>query len=226
MIIKTRKIRLAAVFLVAASLIQPVASFAQQRDRHDEHKYYRYQDHPHFGLHVSLIPDGFITVVAGGAQYYYYDGLYYNRLGREYVLVTPPIGAVVRSIPPDYRAIVINGVTYYSDNGMYYVYTPYGYQVVPAPVTVVQAPPLLPVVAQPVQIQAVSPAIPHAMPQAATQVAPQAPERETVTINVPNSDGSFIPITLLKSNNGYTGPQGEYYEGHPTVAQLKALYGK
>jgi hypothetical protein len=53
----------------------------------------------------------------------------------------------------------------------------------------------------------------------------QIPSGETVTINIPNSNGSYTSVTLVKNNNGYTGPQGEYYPGRPTVEQLKALYG-
>jgi len=48
----------------------------------------------------------------------------------------------------------------------------------------------------------------------------------TTTINVPNSNGSYTPVTLVKRNNGFVGPQGEYYPGNPTVEQLRALYGK
>ncbi len=48
----------------------------------------------------------------------------------------------------------------------------------------------------------------------------------TITINVPNSNGSYTSVTLVKRDNGYLGPQGEYYPDHPTVDQLKALYGK
>lgn len=51
------------------------------------------------------------------------------------------------------------------------------------------------------------------------------PERETVTIYVPNIRGGYTPITLVKRANGYYGPQGEYYPSHPTVEQLRALYG-
>jgi hypothetical protein len=47
-----------------------------------------------------------------------------------------------------------------------------------------------------------------------------------VTVNVPNTNGSFTPVTLIKQKDGYIGPQGEYYPGNPTVDQLKVLYGK
>jgi len=55
--------------------------------------------------------------------------------------------------------------------------------------------------------------------------APVSPDG-TVTINIPNSDGSYTVVKLVKHDDGYTGPQGEYYSGHPTVEQLKVLYGK
>jgi hypothetical protein len=48
---------------------------------------------------------------------------------------------------------------------------------------------------------------------------------DTATINVPTSKGGFTPVRLVKHKNGYIGPQGEFYTGHPTVAALKALYG-
>ncbi len=73
------------------------------------------------------------------------------------------------------------------------------------------------------------------VPSHTTEVVVVAPPvvvqpRETsccsVTINVPNSNGSYTPVTLVKQGDGYVGPQGEYYPNHPTVEQLKVLYGK
>jgi hypothetical protein len=49
---------------------------------------------------------------------------------------------------------------------------------------------------------------------------------ESVVINIPNSNGSYTQVTLTKSGDGYVGPQGEYYTGHPTVEELKVLYGE
>ena len=45
------------------------------------------------------------------------------------------------------------------------------------------------------------------------------------TVSIPNSNGTFTAVKLTKHGKGYLGPQGEFYIGHPTVAQLKALYG-
>jgi len=49
---------------------------------------------------------------------------------------------------------------------------------------------------------------------------------DKMTVNVPNSNGSFTPVELIRSGNGYIGPQGEYYPANPTVNQLKVLYGR
>ena len=49
---------------------------------------------------------------------------------------------------------------------------------------------------------------------------------DTVTINVPKADGGYTAVKLIKHEKGYVGPQGEFYPDNPTVAQLKALYGK
>ena len=59
----------------------------------------------------------------------------------------------------------------------------------------------------------------------------QAPQPETfaggtMVINVPNSNGSYTPVTLTRTTNGYIGPQGEYYPAAPTMDQLRALYGR
>jgi hypothetical protein len=59
----------------------------------------------------------------------------------------------------------------------------------------------------------------------AVTAQPKPESKDTATITIPNSKGGFTPVRLVKHNNGYLGPQGEFYAGHPTVDQLKALYG-
>jgi len=56
-------------------------------------------------------------------------------------------------------------------------------------------------------------------------VQPQSGIPETSTVNIPNSRGGYTSVTLRRSGNGYVGPQGEYYQNHPSVEQLKAMYG-
>ena len=66
--------------------------------------------------------------------------------------------------------------------------------------------------------------------QPAPVVVSQAPTTtyagDTVTVNVPNTNGGYTSVVLKRSGNGYVGPQGEYYDQVPSVYQLKAMYGK
>lgn len=199
MLIKTK----ISVFLIGLALLtEPSLSFAGHRDRGRGH-YYRYHDHPHFGLHVPFLPEICFSLMVGGLMYYYYDGLYYRRFDRDYVVVEPPAGAIVRVVPGDFKSVVINGVTYYTDNGMYYIYTPQGYQIVPAPVVVTPALPVSPMVI--------------------TQTPSQ---EESFTLNIPNDKSGYVSVIIKRSGNGFVGPQGEYYPEFPKVSQLKVMYAK
>lgn len=109
---------------------------------------------------------------------------------------SPHVGAVVRVLPHGHTTFVVRGSTFHYYDRVYYAPCPTGYVVVQPPV----------VVAQPYG---------RAMPAG-----------EPVVINVPNSNGSYTSITIVKSGEGYVGPQGEYYPDNPTVEQLRALYGK
>lgn len=53
----------------------------------------------------------------------------------------------------------------------------------------------------------------------------QTASSDTLTIGVPNVKGGFTSVKLVKYGNGYIGPQGEFYAGHPSLDELKALYG-
>ena len=198
------KVRVSIIALALVLSLPAGMSFANRRDRHEDRHYYHYHDHPRYGLQVPFIPDDCYAVRADRSRYYYYDGLYYSRRSVDYVLVAPPIGAIVRSVPPDYQAVVINGVTYYTDNGTYYIYTRNGYQVVLRP----------------------APSVPVVAVQPAPAVTAQPVPDDPFTVNVPNDKGGYTPVVIKRSGNGFTGPQGEFYPEFPKVAQLKSMYGK
>lgn len=148
---KTKKItiRISMMFLALGLIALPQLSYADwgvkvhvgdsgtrqyERDR-DEHSFYRWHDHPRWGVHTHFLPEGYVTVGSGWHRYYYYDGLYYTYVGGDYVLVSPPVGVYVNVIPPDFQPVIISGRTYYTDNGVYYILTRHhGYKVVRAPV--------------------------------------------------------------------------------------------
>jgi hypothetical protein len=109
-------------------------------------------------------------------------------------------GTFLPYLPYDYTIVVVGDDTYYYYDGTYF--RPYsdGFIVVQEPTEVTQPEePKTPV---------------------------QQKSSDTMSINVPTSKGDFCAVKLVKHKNGYIGPQGEYYDGHPTVDQLKVLYGK
>lgn len=178
-------------------------SFGGPGYHHDDHQFYRWHEHPHYGLHLHFLPHGYFTVRVGWHTYYYYDGLYYNYVGGDYIIVNPPVGAYVSVIPSDFQPVIINGRTYYTDSGIYYILTRHhGYKVVAAPV----------VYAQPQQVVVTQPYVNGG--------------QDTFPVNVPNNSGGYITVVIKRSGNGYVGPQGEFYAQFPAVSQLKAMYAK
>ena len=142
------------------------------------------------------------VVVVGRERYNYRDGRFFRPswFGFEFLLSTPPFGAIVMSLPIGHHTVLIGGAQYYHYNNVYYKPCPSGYIVVPQPVVVANP---APVFSAPAQVPG-----------------------QTVTINVPNYNGSYTSITLVRRGSGYVGPQGEYYPDHPTVEQLRVLYGR
>lgn len=43
-------------------------------------------------------------------------------------------------------------------------------------------------------------------------------------VQVPNSNGSYTPVTIEQYSDHYRGPKGEYYNYQPSVSQLRKLY--
>ena len=150
---------------------------------------------------ARTLPPKHDVVMLRGARYHYYNGNFYRPGPFGFFMVMPPIGAIVTVLPASHRTIIFGGISYYSYENVYYTDCPDGYVVVPAPANIVVAP-------------------------APTETGTATPPGQSITINVPNSNGSFTPVKLVKYQGGYIGPQGEYYPSNPTVDQLRVLYGK
>jgi hypothetical protein len=139
-------------------------------------------------------------------RYRYHGGRFYRPTWFglfEVAIGAPPIGAIFTVLPAGHRTIVVRGTPYYYYDNIYFTACPSGYIVVPAP----------------------GPTS-NVIVTSSNLSQPRKICDETVTINVPNSNGSYTPVTLVKQKDGYVGPQGEYYPGHPTIEQLKILYGR
>jgi len=142
-----------------------------------------------------------------GERFHYREGHWYRRGWFGFDILSPAltIGAVVEALPYGYATVTVGGVPYYRYEGVYYRHYPEGYMVVPTPTPVV--------------------VVQEQKPVTVGVVVPQSESSEAVVINVPDAHGGYTPVKLIKHKGGYVGPQGEYYD-HPTVKQLKVLYGK
>lgn len=130
---KRNVIKIFVVVLAVVVLSPPRQAYAWfGEERHD-----RFHHDRHYHTHGDIVfglPSGFISISLGGLRYYYCDGAFYRRSLFSYVVVSPPVGAVITTLPPYEQMVVINGVTYYVSDGIYYQYTPRGYVVVTQPV--------------------------------------------------------------------------------------------
>lgn len=119
-------------FLVLGLLIplgQPSYAGLGKQPAYRSHRPYT-QD----GKDEIVLPTKFVSIVIDGSQYYYCDGVFYRRGLYKYVVVEPPVGAVVPALPLGYETIKINNMTYYRYQGVYYqLVIPAGYAVVPPP---------------------------------------------------------------------------------------------
>lgn len=152
------------------------------------------------------------VTVYRGHRYDYHEGRFYRPsfFGFSFNWVIPPIGARVTYLPYGHRTIYIGGARYYEyDNVYYQPYSNRGYIVVPRPV---------------VRYEYISPNVVYV--PATVPAQSQVGERETVTINVPTHSGGSTAITLLRTSDGFVGPQGEFYTSLPTAEQLRVRYGK
>jgi hypothetical protein len=148
-------------------------------------------------------PRGYVSLELRGARFFYHHGLFFRRINSGLVIVAPPIGVVVPFLPIGYVTLRFGGWDYYYMDGVYYRPCPSGYLTVPESEV-------------------------ENLKQKANMKTEELARDATgyYTVNIPNSDGTFIAVKLRKSGAGYIGPQGEYYGEHPTVEQLKVLYGK
>jgi hypothetical protein len=189
------------VLSVSALLIAPAQAQADWRSGRHFSREHRGFHRPHVGA-VVVLPLGAYPVAVDDSMYYYSHGVYYKGTPRGYVMVPAPIGAVVPELPDDHKTVVIDGITYHEYGGVYYKGGPAGYVVVP--------------VYQGETASALAKATPG-----------EAVSEHSIIVNVPNKNGSYMPVTLQRASNGtYIGPQGEVYPTLPDTRQLQSMYGK
>lgn len=212
------KMALVAPVLVAALSWQATPANAWRWERRHPRPFYTPHFVPH-GRFVERLPDKHVRIIVGGLEYFFWEGMFYQMREHRYVVVPAPVGAVVTTIPSECQPVVVDGVPYYTVNETTYKSVPSGYQVVPPP------PPIAATITEP------EPEVP-AGASTSVEVASTGHETQAVgsenefTINIPNAKGGYTAVTLRRSGQGFTGPQGEYYPEFPRIDQLKVMYGK
>lgn len=117
-------------------------------DGERSHSYFWFGYHP--GMFINTLPPDYSQIYVGGNPYYYDQGVYYQTGPSGYVVVTPPLGAIVPQLPPGAAPIPYGPTVYYYAAGAFYVQQPQGFTVVAPPpgIAITELPPN----AQPVSI--------------------------------------------------------------------------
>jgi hypothetical protein len=144
----------------------------------------------------------------------YHDHNYYRYHHR------PHYGLRVSYLPSNCTTIWSGGARYSYCDGYYYRKEIRDYVVVEPPVTTVITAPVTYVQQEPLVAKPVGSTVNSSTAVTASE------DDQYFTVNIPNTKGGYTQVTVKRSGEGFVGPQGEYYNTFPPVAQLKAMYVK
>jgi len=136
-------ISLAAACILAPDLRADWGS-ARNNNREAEHRRASHSAGFDPGMVLRVLPVGYVQTSVGGTGYYYYGGVFFRpTTDGTYIVVAPPVGAIVPQLPNGAQAIVLGSDTYYYGGGAFYLQQPTGFAVVEAPLglTVADLPP-------------------------------------------------------------------------------------
>jgi len=138
-----------ASVVVALALVGG-AAFAEphEGERHEHMDARHAHNHAYLdrGVVVHEVPRDARVVRFGHERYWYHGGVWYRAEGPGFVVIAPPVGAVVEVLPPFYTTVMVAGRPYYYANDTYYLYSDaaQGFQVVDPPPGVEAAAPMPP----------------------------------------------------------------------------------
>ncbi len=177
-------------------IIQSTGALAKKPFGRHLNKILRGSIRSHYNKKVYL-PKSAKLISFGDENYFYHAGIFHKKALSGYVVVSAPIGAFILSLPIGYKTVIVSETPYYIYNDTYYVKEGKRFVVI------------------------------DEIPSEATVVLkPKETPKDSFVVNIPNSNGSYTPVTIKKSSKGFVGPQGEYYTKFPDVEQLKVMYGK
>ncbi|MHB8813889.1 MAG: DUF6515 family protein [Steroidobacteraceae bacterium] len=174
----------------AEDQILPYGTHMDRRHGHD-HVY------PDRGAVVRDAPRGAAAVNYAGLSFVFAGGVWYERLGPDYIVVDPPIGVVVPQLPAFVTNFNSTGKTYLYANDVFYRPRPDlgGYEVVNDPEDVAPGRPQASAAASPSRVAAAAPSAAQAPTQPPVQPAirprvqpPAQPQGTAVTQATPAAD--------------------------------------
>ncbi|MDP8265580.1 MAG: DUF6515 family protein [Candidatus Aceula meridiana] len=200
----------AAVFLNTADALAKSQhnKGPRQRSRYQSRHHYH---HPYYGKRITLPRLIASFIFHAGDEYYYSHGYFYQKAPGGYIIVDAPIGARVTSLPLCYKKIIVKGKTFYCYNNTYFHRIGARYVVVSDPIYHISD------LAREVSVIEV--------PFLGTNITTIKGSNNSYTIHIPNINGSYTSVMLVKKGSSFIGPQGEHYENFPSVAQLQVVYG-
>lgn len=149
-------------------------------------------------------------------------------------------GTVVTYLPPERTVVYIAGTPYYYYAGTYFAVVHNGaYVVVNPPSAIVQPVPSTTVVVQQqgsstASVSATAQTAQKGVSQPAVQAAADQDQEKSSSsavsdsskydVYLNNGNGTFTVVPLVKTASGFLGPQGEFYQDHPTLEQLTERY--
>src|SRR4029453_15846393 len=87
-----------------------------ERDRRDRQEVIVVQP----GHVVHALPNSPARIHAGPRDYFYHGGIFYEPRGRDYVVVSAPIGARVGILPPGFIRFGLGGRSYFYFNATFF----------------------------------------------------------------------------------------------------------
>jgi len=161
---------------------------------------------PRPGHVVVNLPPRHTRVIVRGRPYYYGGGSYYYRRPRGYVVVAPPIGAIVPRLSIGFGTVWVGGLFYYYYGNVFYRRVPSGYVVVEPPTTstvVLEAPSVV----QPAQSASGRVSVIAARLNVRTGPSLSNPilyqVRENTTLNVHGRDRDWLYVELPSGKYGW-----------------------
>ncbi len=99
----------------------------------EERRQSAYWSDYHAGMRIDRLPDGYRRIGVRGHPYFFFQGVFYDNGPSGYVVIAPPVDAVITDMPPDAETVVVGDTYYYYAGGAFYVQQADGTYIVVAP---------------------------------------------------------------------------------------------